>query len=197
MEPYIQISKINDFIFCPQSVYLHTIYDNFDAATYHDEPQKEGKLNHENIDNGKYSTSAHILQGMPVYSHHYNLAGKIDLFDREKKMLIERKTSIKHIYDGYKYQLYAQYFCLKDMGYDVERLRLYSLKNNKQYDIPLPGDDETRKFEKIIQRIRRFDVLKNVSCVSEAKCARCIYSNLCHLSGATTRTDQELLNGKK
>ena len=39
-----------------------------------------------------------------------------------------------------KYQLYAQYFCLREMGYEVEKLKLYSLDDNKVYEIPLPNE---------------------------------------------------------
>ena len=179
LEQYIQISKINDFIFCPKSVYLHRIYENFDQNTYHQEPQKVGKLNHENIDSGKYSTAKKFLQGMPVYCNKYEIAGKIDIYDSETKTLIERKTKIKKIYDGYKYQLYAQYFSLIEMGYAVNKMFIHSLNDNKRYEIPIPNKKETEEFGNIIDWIRRFDVLKHKPKVVKAKCDNCIYSNLC------------------
>ena len=95
MEEYIQISKINDFLYSPKSLYLHSVYESFDQDIYHEEPQKVGKLNHENIDQGKYSTAKKFLQGIPVYSEKYNIGGKIDIYDCEKKALIERKTKVK------------------------------------------------------------------------------------------------------
>ena len=179
MEQYIQISKINDFIFCPKSVYLHRIYENFDQNTYHQEPQKTGKLNHENIDNGKYSTSKKFLQGISVYCGKYEIAGKIDIYDVETKTLIERKTKIKKIYDGYKYQLYAQLFALSEMGYEVKQMFIQSLKDNKRYIIPLPTKTDIEKFEKVINLMRGFDILRNKPLARKAKCDNCIYSNLC------------------
>ena len=179
MEQYIQISKINDFIFCPKSVYLHKIYENFDQNTYHQEPQKVGKLNHENIDNGKYSTAKKFLQGMAVYCGKYEIAGKIDIYNTETKTLIERKTKIKKIYDGYKYQLYAQYFSLLEMGYEVKKIFIHSLNDNKRYEIQTPNKQEKENFENIIDRIHRFDILKHKSMTAKAKCDRCIYNNLC------------------
>lgn len=180
MEQYIQISKINDFIFCPKSVFLHSIYEGFDESTYHDTPQIVGKINHENIDNGTYSTAKKFLQGLPVYSRQYNVMGKIDIYDSEKKYLIERKTKIKKIYDGYKYQLYAQYFSMKEMGYEIEKLFLHSLNDNKRYEIPLPDSKEINKFERVIRWMQKFDILYDQVEVSPAKCDNCIYRNLCH-----------------
>jgi CRISPR-associated protein Cas4 len=180
MEQYVQISKINDFIFCPKSVFLHSIYESFDTSTYHDTPQIVGKKNHENIDKGKYSSAKRYLQGTPVYCRKYNVMGNIDVYDQQKKSLIERKTKIKKIYDGYKYQLYAQYFALKEMGYDVEKLFLHSLKDNKRYEIPIPDSLETDKFERTIHWMQKFDILWDEVNVCSEKCDNCIYRPLCH-----------------
>jgi CRISPR-associated protein Cas4 len=98
MEQYIQISKINDFLYCPRSVYLHSIYENFNSKTFHKTPQVVGKINHSSIDEGRYSSAKKYLQGMPVYSEKYGIAGKIDIYDSEKKTLTERKTMIKKVW---------------------------------------------------------------------------------------------------
>lgn len=179
MESYIQISKINDFIFCPKSLYFHSIYENFSEKTYHQSPQVNGKIKHESIDYGKYSTSKRYLQGLEVYSEKYNLAGKIDIYDKDAKALIERKNTIVKIYDGYKYQLYAQYFCMIEMGYEVEKLYFYSMTGNKKYEIDLPEGDELEKFEETIRKMRDFDMLNNNYSKNPAKCAKCIYAELC------------------
>lgn len=179
MEPSIQISKINDFVFCPKSLYFHSIYENFSEKTYHQSPQVKGKIKHESIDRKKYSTAKKYLQGLEVYSGKYNLTGKIDIYDRENKILIERKNKIAVIYDGYKYQLYAQYFCLAEMGYGVEQVFLYSITDNKKYKIDIPGKEETSKFENTLEAMRNFNILKNNFSQNPAKCAKCIYKELC------------------
>lgn len=56
-----------------------------------------------------------------------------------------------------KYQLYAQYFCLTEMGYEVEKLKLYSLDDNKVYEIPLPNEDEIQAFEAFLEEYKRFE----------------------------------------
>jgi len=180
METYIQISKINDFIFCPKSIYLHGIYENFNTKVYYQSPQTKGKIKHENIDQQKYSTAKKYLQGLEIYSEKYNLAGKIDIYDLENKILIERKNKIKKIYDGYRYQLYAQHFCLKEMGYEVKQLFLHSLSDNKRYQIDLPRDREKTDFENIIEKINDFNLLKNNFTENPAKCEQCIYRELCN-----------------
>lgn len=180
MEQYIQISKINDFIFCPKSLYFHSLYENFSENVYHQEPQKTGKLNHQNIEDKKYSTAKKILQGVEVYSQKYNIAGKIDIYDQEKKELIERKTKVKNIYDGYHYQLYAQYFGLLEEGYDVKKMFIHSLTDNKRYEVPLPNKKETAKFESVVSSMHSFDIFKIKKYPSKAKCDKCIYKLLCH-----------------
>ncbi|MDD4530863.1 MAG: type V CRISPR-associated protein Cas4, partial [Candidatus Gracilibacteria bacterium] len=81
METYIKISTLNDFIFCPKSIYYHNLYDNYDKKVYQEKPQIVGTIAHQNIDNKTYSTEKKYLQAMEVYSVRYGLLGKIDLFD--------------------------------------------------------------------------------------------------------------------
>ena len=179
MEDYIQISKINDFIFCPYSLYFHGIYENFSEKTYHDSPQTRGKIKHENIEEGRYSSAKKYLQGIDVYSEKYGLAGKIDIYDKEEKTLIERKNKVAKIYDGYRYQLYAQYFGLAEMGHETERIKIHSLSDNKRYDIPLPVGRELEKFEAVIAAMKNFRMENGGLKINPAKCARCIYRQLC------------------
>lgn len=178
MDSYIQISKLNDFIFCPYSVYLHSIYEKFDQKTFHFACQTVGKLSHENIEKGIYTTSKWVLQGVEVYCEKYNLAGKIDIFDLKTGSLVERKYKIKNIFDGYKYQLYAQMFALEEMGYKVKSLNIQSLSDNKRYKISLPDKEEINKFEKLIEKINNYKpnnkIKKNLN-----KCSKCIYKSLC------------------
>ncbi|MBD3300219.1 MAG: type V CRISPR-associated protein Cas4, partial [Candidatus Moranbacteria bacterium] len=63
MEGYLKISFLNDFIFFQKSIYLHNIYDNFNAYAFNETPQIVGELKHKNIDQSSYSTRKDILQG--------------------------------------------------------------------------------------------------------------------------------------
>ncbi len=169
MEPYIKISNINDFLYCPVSIYLHNLYEGFSTKTYHDTPQIVGRANHECLDNDTYSSARKFIGGMEVYSERLGVAGRIDLYDSEKKHLVERKTRIKEIRDGYRYQLFAQYYCMIEMGYPIEGLFLHSLENNKRYEIPIPSIAEKEKFEKLLNDMRNFDIAK----VHGHECSRC------------------------
>jgi CRISPR-associated protein Cas4 len=131
------------------------------------------------VDTGRYSTSKSVLQGLEVYSEKYELVGKIDTLDTEMKKLVERKNKIIKIYDGYRYQLYAQYFCLIEMGYDIKEMSLYSISDNKNYPIPLPDKSTTEEFEAVLEKIRRFDPSIKFS-KNPQKCEKCIYNNLCN-----------------
>jgi CRISPR-associated protein Cas4 len=61
MEPYIPISFLNDFIFCPRSIYFHQVHGSLSQEIYHDKPQTEGRLAHESIEEKNYSTRKDIL----------------------------------------------------------------------------------------------------------------------------------------
>ena len=63
------------------------------------------------------------------------IIGKIDIYDKKKELLVERKKHIKEIYDGYVFQLYAQYYCMTEMGYNVSKLQIRSCDDNKIYKI--------------------------------------------------------------
>lgn len=130
---------------------------------------------HEAIDKKSYSTRKNILQGMDVYSEKYGICGKIDIYDEEKKSLIERKKHIEIIYDGYVFQLYAQYYSLTEMGYEVNELYFYSSDTNKKYKIPLPKDDcvMNEKFEKVVEAINNYD-LNKFRQTNANKCRRCV-----------------------
>lgn len=156
MDSSIAISTINDFLYCPKSLYLHSIYNSFETIVYHDTPQVLGTITHENIENGKYTTSKYIFQGIPVFSERLGVKGKVDLYDSKKHWLIERKYRVKQIYLGFKYQLYAQMYCLFEEGYSIEKLFIQSLSDNKRYEISLPNEEERQAFESIIEQMRLF-----------------------------------------
>ena len=180
MESYIQISKINDFLFCPRSVYLHTIYDNFHKRAYQRTSQIAGTLAHESIEKGTYSSKKRYLLGMAIYSDELGLCGKIDVYDRETRALVERKRHVKNVYDGYRYQLYAQMACMREMGYVVESLFIHSLTDNKRYTIEMPHEQEWREFTELIDRIKTLDVKDAAILENSPKCPQCIYQPLCH-----------------
>ncbi|GBR77396.1 CRISPR-associated protein Cas4 [Candidatus Termititenax dinenymphae] len=180
METYIQIANLNDFIFCPRSIYFHGIYSGAEKGTYDSHYQVAGTQAHKSIDNGTYSTRAEILQGIEVFCAKYNLCGKIDTFNIKTKTLTERKRAIQKIYDGYIFQVYAQYFALIEMGYTVEKINIYDISHNKTYDVLLPEQDQemVTKFEEVVYGMQHFDL--NVLFVpNPAKCQHCIYANLC------------------
>jgi CRISPR-associated protein Cas4 len=131
MESFWTMTQLNDFIFCPRSLYYSGIYRNTGSVElYHQAPQLNGKAAHEAVDEARYSSRKDVLQGITVYCEKYNLVGRIDTFDTATGVLTERKNSITAVYDGFRYQLYAQYFALSEMGDDVRALRLYSKKDN-------------------------------------------------------------------
>lgn len=180
MDDLIKITQINDFIFCPASIYFHNLYGDRETTTYQRKEQINGIHAHEKIDDGTYATKKDILMGLDVYCDEFGLIGKIDMYDKGKNLLRERKKKIKVIYDGYVFQLYAQLFSLREMGYTVKSIQLYSMDDNKIYNIDLPEDNSEmlQKFKCIIKAIKEFKleffVQSNVD-----KCKNCIYQPAC------------------
>ena len=183
METYLCITQLNDFIFCPRSIYFHNIYqENYSTEMYHKTWQKKGIAAHKAVDEGHYSTRKNVLQGITVYSEKYELLGKIDVFDLDTKELTERKYSVTAIYDGFRYQIYAQYFALQEMGYEVNSLRIYSKKSNTVYPIKVPEKKEIEEFEDVLLQIRSFS-LNDAFTQNSKKCKSCIYNTLCDIYG--------------
>lgn len=154
--------------------------DSFEKSSYQQIPQKRGTIAHESIDTQTYSSAKRYLQSISISSEKLKLIGKIDLLDTKTNTLIERKYQVKTIYDGYRYQLYAQYFCLLEMGYEVDQLVIHSLADNKRYHFDVPSEDETNKFNDLMYSIQNFSVSKPKNLpISPQKCANCIYAPLC------------------
>jgi hypothetical protein len=40
MESYIKLSTLNDFIFCPKSIFYHNLYDQYNDELYQEDAQK-------------------------------------------------------------------------------------------------------------------------------------------------------------
>lgn len=177
-EDYISISTLNDFIFCPYSIYLHNVYMESDNSMFHATPQTRGKIAHKTIDTKKASNKADEIVSLPVYSERYRLMGKIDIYNRKSKKLVERKYKLKHIFQGQIYQLWAQMFCLKEMGYEVESLAFYEISTNKMIPINLPTEEEIKTFNGFIEMFHNFCLSDHIT-INPNKCRHCIYCNLC------------------
>lgn len=178
MEDYISISTLNDFIFCPYSIYLHNVYMDTDEGLYHATPQTKGRIAHESIDTKKASNRADDLQSLAVVSEEFGLMGKIDIYKGKEHKLIERKYQLRNIYQGQIYQLWAQYLCMKEMGYEIESLAFYEVSTNKMIPIELPSDNQIAEFKGFIDTYRNYDPSQPLH-VNENKCKHCIYCNLC------------------
>lgn len=179
----ILITELNDFIFCPVSIYFHKLYGKMETRLYQSSDQINGTAAHKKVDMQKYSDKKSVLMAVDVYCEKYSLIGKIDVFDVEKRVLRERKKKVKTIYDGYVFQIYAQYYALEEMGYRVDRLEIYSMDDHKTYPIPLPSiDNEMKeKFEKVISDIKNFN-MDSFRQTNMNKCERCIYEPSCDKS---------------
>lgn len=179
MIDYISISTLNDFIFCPYSIYLHNVYMESDDTMFHATPQTKGRLAHETVDKKVASNRADDILALPIYSEEYCLMGKIDVYKRKEKKLIERKYQLKQIFQGQIYQLWAQMLCLREMGYEVSSLAFYETSTNKMIPVDMPTERDLEKFCQFIVDFRRFDPASSHFTINRNKCIHCVYCNLC------------------
>ena len=178
LEDYISISTLNDFIFCPYSIYLHNVYMDVDDDVYYATPQNKGKIAHEGIDKKTYSHRKNDILSLPIYSDELGVMGKIDLYKQDEKLLIERKYQLKQIYRGQLYQLWAQYFCLIEMGDKVEKIAFYEISTNKMYNIDIPTLENKIELKNFICQFKSYNPSVQIN-VNINKCMHCIYCNLC------------------
>ncbi len=183
MEHPINITALNDFVFCPISIYFHNLYANVEKTLYQSSDQINGSAAHKNIDEKSYRSNENVLQGVSIYCEEYNLIGKIDMYYVKSRKLVERKKKIKTVYDGYIFQLYAQYFAMREMGYDVKSLAFHSMDDNRNYAVELPENNLVmfEKFKQIISEINEFNIFEFKQTNSK-KCNSCIYEPACDRS---------------
>ncbi len=179
MTDLIAISELNDFSFCPYSIYLHNVYEETDGDSYKATPQTHGSISHRSIEQKIVSTRSSYIMSLPVMSEQLGVYRKIDMFKQDVGTLIERKYNLKRVFQGQVFQLWAQYFCMTEMGYDVRTLVFYETTTHKTHPVPLPNEQGLKELESFILRFRAFDPASSVFPITPNKCAHCIYCNLC------------------
>lgn len=178
MHEYINISELNDFIFCPYSIYIHHIYDGVDKGLYYSEPQIVGTYSHESVDKKTYTKNKDYLMSLPIWSDNLSIMGKIDVYKISEKLLVERKYKLNKIYRGQLYQLWAQAFCMEEMGYTVNEVAFYEISANKKHIVDKPGKYQYMELLSFIKKFKDFDGTNFIQ-TNMNKCSHCIYKSLC------------------
>lgn len=148
-----------------------------DEETYHAVPQTRGKIAHEATDNKK-STRKTDVMALPVFCNEIGIMGKIDLYKSEEKYLIERKYKLAKIYQGQLYQLWGEYFCMKEMGYEIDKLSFYEISTNRMIPMEIPGEEQKEELKNFVRAFKSFNPAESIE-INENKCAHCIYNPLC------------------
>ena len=176
---YIPISQLNDFIFCPYSIYLHGVYIETEDDVYKASPQVDGTIAHHSINSKTASTRKDDICSLSVYSDQLGIYGKIYMLKQDTHTLIERKNHLKRIYRGQLYQLWGQYFCLIEMGYEVQKIAFYEISTNKMVEVDLPGDAQWQELSEMIEKFKNYIPDSTQIATNPNKCSHCIYCNLC------------------
>lgn len=177
-EDFILLSTLNDFIFCPYSIYLHNIYMETDEGLYHATPQTQGRIAHDAVDNKRSSTRRSDIMSLPVSCEELGIMGKIDIYKGAEHHLIERKYQLKHIFRGQLYQLWGECFCLREMGYEVNKVSFYEISTNTMMPQQLPGENEWNELKTFVNQFKSFDPTSPIE-TNPNKCLHCIYCPLC------------------
>mgnify|MGYP003292976791 CR=1 FL=1 len=175
----IAISLIGNYLYCPYSIYLHNVYMETDDSVYKAEHLYKGSVIHSSIDEKTSSNRKEILLALPIYSESLGLVGKIDMFNVKTGELVERKTKVDKVYPRHIYQLWAQMFCLQEMGYEVKKVSLYDYSSNKKYSVQLPSEQDAIIFYEFLKTMRSYDPSRDSIEVVEQKCRYCIFTNIC------------------
>ncbi len=181
METYLPITYLNDFIFCPYSLYLHQVFDQNSEDAYSALPQQRGKAFHAHIDSfeeARASEKEKVLKGIYVISRSLGVYGKIDTLHLEEKKLVESKYFISRLYQGYYYQIWSQYFALCEMGFEVSSIEFFSIKDSITIPLPIPKESQREELKAHIRKVARFDFETEIK-VNPSKCRNCIYAALC------------------
>jgi len=149
-----------------------------DEDLVHAAPQTQGKASHETIEQKKYSSRKADISALSVFCDELGIKGKIDIYKGNEKLLIERKHKLAKIYQGQIYQLWAQYFCMIEMGYEVEKLAFYAISTNTTFPVDIPKEAQKQELKNFIQQFKNYNPSQEIS-VNINKCAHCIYCNLC------------------
>ena len=149
-----------------------------DEDVYHATPQVRGRNAHAAVDTKSTTPSSDRLESISVYSHELGVYGKIDVYNKVKHSLVERKYQLKQIYQGQIYQLWAQYFCMVEMGFIISKLAFYEISTRKTTYLNLPGDLEKMELLSFIKQYNDFNP-RTFNKANANKCAHCIYLNLC------------------
>ena len=182
IDNYINITTLNDFLFCPYSIYLHNAFMDMDGDVFVAKPQVRGKAAHKEIDERTLSVEPDDVQSLKVFSIELGLVGVIDLYRKNERHLIEFKYKVgDSLFLGQKAQLWAQYFCLSEMGSQVEKISVYEKSTGIFHDVKIPANDVKQILTDLIRKFREFDFSQPME-VSTKKCTYCIYCNLCHFT---------------
>jgi CRISPR-associated protein Cas4 len=141
-------------------------------------PQTRGKAAHITIDEKKYSSRKDEITGLSVFSDELGIIGKIDLYKGNEQILIERKYQLNNIYQGQIYQLWAQYFCMIEMGYKIKNLAFYAISTNTTTPVTVPTQYNKIELMDFIKRFKEYNPSMSIT-INRNKCAHCIYCSLC------------------
>ena len=181
MDGLIPISNLNDFLFCPYSIYLHGIYQGAEEQAVKATVQNEGTRAHKEKE--KTAEGAKLVS-LPVLSEKLGVFGIIDKYDPASGILTEYKNHLDRVFEGQIIQLQCQALCLSEMGYHVTELRLFDIFKGTAVDIGFPNGKDRRRITELIEEYRGWSPEREIQ-VNPAKCRKCIYCALCEKSEMT------------
>ncbi len=186
MDGFVSFSQLNDFLFCPRSLYLHSLYYGYKTSLFHDTAQANGTAAHETIDNNTYKRKGWV-SGIWLCSPTYGIYGKCDLYNATTGVLVERKRTVHRLFLGLIMQVWAQAVCLEERGNIVGKIFLHSLTDNIKHSVKLPDAGVKSQLKALVYDIKSYTLLQGDLNPSVYKCQNCIYAPLCPLANLVSK----------
>ena len=83
MENPISITMLNDFVFCPVSIYFHNLYQGVEKNLYQGKSQINGTKAHETIDNCKSLSFCDIIATERIIKYESCTKNHIDVINNK------------------------------------------------------------------------------------------------------------------
>jgi CRISPR-associated exonuclease Cas4 len=146
-ELILSIYNVSEYLYCQKSCFYKIF--GFEENQEHNLGMIEGRNQHEIVhsDSTRYKEKdIKQLTNLNVFSHKYNVRGKLDLLEirKDKYIPIEYKKGKRSDYLNHKVQLCLQALCLEEM-YNTKIQKAYLYFIQERIRVPVTIDDELRK----------------------------------------------------
>ena len=168
----LQLSLINDFLYCPRRAGLKLI----EGCRSENEHTVRGTLHHEHADLPGYEAAkgVKLLRALPVFSRRLGLSGKCDIVEKrpdDSLYPVEYKKGPRRRFENDDAQLCAQALCLEEMtGRPVPAGAIFHAASKRRREVAFTPELRALT-EDAVRKVR--DILVSATVPPAAASPRC------------------------